>query len=208
MNLLIGGPDTLAVDVVGARVLGYALEEVAHLRQCAEWGLGESDLAAIDVRGVPLSQFTEKLPDTLLRRFHPDVKWVLGRTKACVEGCRGNSECAHELLYNDYHGHGGWTLVCGSGFEESDLDELPGDILVVGPCACGEVGETLRRRYPDRHVYFVPEHNDLASNMHYQTRLMGVSPLSMVPLNPIHSAWLLVIAKLHGLKAQVVPIFG
>ncbi len=208
MNLLIGGPDTLAVDVVGARVLGYALEEVAHLRQCAEWGLGESDLAAIDVRGVPLSRFTEKLPDTLLRRFHPDVKWVLGRAKACIEGCRGNSECAHELLYNDYHGHGGWTLVCGSGFEESDLDELPGDILVVGPCACGEVGETLRLRYPDRHVYFVPEHNNLASNMHYQTRLMGVSPLSMVPLNPIHSAWLLVIAKLHGLKAQVVPIFG
>ncbi len=208
MNLLIGGPDTLAVDVVGARVLGYALEEVAHLRQCAEWGLGESDLAAIDVRGVPLSRFTEKLPDTLLRRFHPDVKWVLGRTKACVEGCWGNSECAHELLYNDYHGHGGWTLVCGSGFEESDLDELPGDILVVGPCACGEVGETLRRRYPDRHIYFVPEHNDLASNMRYQTRLMGVSPLSMVPLNPIHSAWLLVIAKLHGLKAQVMPIFG
>ncbi len=54
----------------------------------------------------------------------------------------------------------------------------------------------------------MPEHNDLASNMRYQTRLMGVSPLSMVPLNPIHSAWLLVIAKLHGLKAQVVPIFG
>jgi len=149
MNLLIGGLDTLAVDVVGARVLGYSLEEVEHLRLCAEWGLGEGDIARIDVRGVPLSRFTERLPHTLLRRFHPDVRWVVGRTKACVEGCRGNSECIQEMLYNDYAppspprqpgGEKGWTLVCGSGFEEADLDGLPGDILVVGPCACEEVG--------------------------------------------------------------------
>jgi uncharacterized protein (DUF362 family) len=36
MNVLIGGPDTLAVDVVGAKVLGYDLLEVEHLRLCAE----------------------------------------------------------------------------------------------------------------------------------------------------------------------------
>ncbi len=69
MNVLIGGPDTLAVDVVGARVLGYGLEEVEHLRLCAEWGLGEGDIARINVQGVPLSRFTERLPHTLLRRF-------------------------------------------------------------------------------------------------------------------------------------------
>jgi uncharacterized protein (DUF362 family) len=152
MDLLIGGSDTVAVDAVGARVLGYRLEEVEHLRLCAEWGLGEGDMARIDVRGVPLSHFTQRLPHTLLRRFPPDVRWVIGRTRACVEGCRGNSECIQEMLYNDYRGRGGWTLVCGSGFEEADLDDLPGDILVVGPCACEEVGEALRQRYPDRRV--------------------------------------------------------
>jgi hypothetical protein len=47
----------------------------------------------------------------------------------------------------------GWTLVCGSGFEEGDgdrehrLDDLPGDILVVGPCACQEVGDRLAGRF-------------------------------------------------------------
>ncbi|HIE38642.1 MAG TPA: DUF362 domain-containing protein [Anaerolineales bacterium] len=47
MNILIGGADTLAVDVVGAKVLGYDLREVEHLRLCAEAGLGEG------ARGTP-----------------------------------------------------------------------------------------------------------------------------------------------------------
>ncbi len=208
MNVLIGGPDTLAVDVVGARVLGYALEEVEHLRLCAEWGLGEGELARIDVRGLGLERFTERLPHTLLRRLHPDVRWVVGRTKACVEGCRGNSEAIQEMLTNDYDGRGGWTLVCGSGFEETDLDDLPGDILVVGSCACAEMGDRLAQRYPDRRIYQVDEHNDLMRNTRYQARLMGVTPVTMVPLNPLVSALTLLQAKLHGLTARVPPLLG
>jgi len=208
MNVLIGGPDTLATDVVGARVLGYSLEEVEHLRLCAEWGLGEGDITRVDVRGVGLSRFTARLPHTLLHRFHPDVRWVVGRTKACVEGCRGNSECIQEMLYNDYGGKGGWTLVCGSGFEEADLDGLPGDILIVGPCACEEVGDALAQRYPDRRVYWVEEHNDLMTNTRYQARLMGVTPVMMVPLNPLVSAFTLLQAKLRGLTARVPPLLG
>jgi len=208
MNVLIGGPDTLAVDVVGARVLGYSLQEVEHLRLCAEWGLGEGDIARMDVRGVELSHFTERLPHTVLGRFHPEVRWVIGHTKACVEGCWGNSQLIQEMLYNDYHGRGGWTLVCGSGFAEADLDGLPGDVLVVGPCACEEVGDLLQRRYPDRRIYRVPEHNDLMSNTRYQARLMGVTPVKMVPLNPLHSAFTLLQAKLRGLTSRVPPLLG
>ena len=208
MGLLIGGADTLAVDVVGARVLGYALEEVEHLRLCAEWGLGEGNLDGIDVRGVPLSHFTERVSHTLLRRFHPEVRWVVGRRKACVEGCRGNSECIQEMLYSDYQGKGDWTLVCGSGFEESDLDGLVGDILVVGPCACEETAGHLRKRYPERKLYLVPEHNDLMANTRYQARLMGVIPVRMVPLNPLVSAVTLLQARLHGLNARVPPLLG
>jgi uncharacterized protein (DUF362 family) len=208
MNVLIGGPDTLAVDAVGARVLGYSVQEVEHLRLCAEWGLGEGDLARIDVRGVLLDRFTERLPHTLLRRFHPEVKWVVGRALACAEGCRGNSECIQEMLYNDYHGKGGWTLVCGSGFEASDLDNLPGDILIIGPCACNEVEEKLRGHYLDRRIYRVPGHNDLMTNTRYQARLMGVTPVRMVPGSPLGAAWILLEAKWHGLNARVPPLLG
>jgi uncharacterized protein (DUF362 family) len=208
MDVLIGGRDTLAVDVVGAHTLGYSLEAVEHLRLCAEWGLGEGDLARIDVRGVGLDRFTERIPHTLLRRFHPDVHWVVGRRRACVEGCRGNSECIQEMLTNDYRGKGGWTLVCGSGFEEADLADLPGDILVVGPCACREVGAKLAQRYPDRRIYQVPEHNDLMTNTRYQARLMGVMPVKMVPGNPLGAALTLLRARLHHLTARVPPLLG
>lgn len=208
LNLLAGGRDTLSVDVVGARLLGYDLEEVEHLRLCAEWGLGEANLARIDVRGLPLSRFTRRLPHAPLGRFHPEVRWVVGRERACVEGCRGNTEMIQQMLYNDYGGHGGWTLVCGSGFEEGDLDGLPGHILVVGPCACDETARALRRRYRDRKRYLVPEHNDLMANIRYQARLMGITPVKMVPLNPLISALTLLQARLHGLTARVLPILG
>jgi len=137
MNILVGGPDTLAVDVVGARVLGYGLDEVEHLRLCAEWDLGEGD-----------------------------------------------------------------------GDREHRLDDLAGDILVVGPCACQEVRDVLAQRYPGRRIYRVAEHNDLMSNTRYQARLMGVTPVNMVPLNPLVSALILLQAKLHGLTARVPPLLG
>jgi len=208
MNVLIGGADTLAVDAVGARVLGYAVDEVEHLRLCSEWGLGEADLDRIDVRGLPLNQFNQRFPYDLLGRFHPDVRWVVGREKACIEGCRGNSECILEMLTNDFAGRGGWTLVCGSGFQDSDFNDLPGDILVVGPCACQQALPVLERRYPGRRIYSVPEHNDLMANTRYQARLMGITPVRMVPLNPVLSALTLLNAKLHGLRARVPPLLG
>jgi hypothetical protein len=99
-------------------------------------------------------------------------------------------------------------LVCGADFDEADLADLPGDILVVGPCACDEVGETLRQRYPDRRVYLVPEHNDLMSNTRYQARLMGITPVRMVPMHPLRAAWTLFQARLCGLKARVPPLLG
>lgn len=208
MGLLLGGQDTVAVDVVGARILGYSLDEVEHLRLCAEWGLGEGDLERITVRGLSLDRFVARVPHALLGRFHPDVRWLVGRQRACVEGCRGNSECIQEFLYNEHGGHGGWTLVCGAGFEPEDLEDLPGDILVVGPCACQEVGDLLRQRYPGRRVYTVPGHNDLMANTRHQARLMGINPLRLLPLPAPLSALILAQARLHGLQVPVPPPWG
>lgn len=208
MNVLVGGGDTVAVDAVAARILGYPVAEIEHLRLCGEWGLGETDLARIETRGVPLSRFARRIPFELLRAFHPDVRWVVGRRHACLEGCRGNSEAVQEMLYADHGGRGGWTLVCGQGFEPADLEGLPGDILVVGPCACGEVAAELRRRYPDRRIFTVPEHNDLMSVTRHQARLAGVSPISMVPANPLVAGLTLLQAHAHGLHARVPPLLG
>jgi len=207
LNILIGGQDTVAVDTVGARVMGYTVEEVEHLRLTAEWGLGEGRLERIEVVG-DLGRFQTRYPYTLLRRFHPDVRIVEGRERACVEGCKGNSEVILEILTNDFSGQGGFTIVFGKGFEDADLEDLPGDIMIVGQCAVSERGAELRRRYPKRRIIEVGAHNDLRGIIAGLNTLMKVKTLDMIPLNPLRSSWLLLQARLHGLNSRVPPMLG
>jgi len=207
LNILIGGQDTVAVDTVGARVLGYTVEEVEHLRLTAEWGLGEGRLERIEVVG-DLGRFHTRYPYTILRRFHPDVRIVEGRERACVEGCKGNSEVILEILTNDYSGQGGFTVVFGKGFQDADLENLEGDILVVGQCAVSERGAELRRRYPKRRIIEVGAHNDLRGIIAGLNTLMKVKTLDMIPLNPLRSSWLLLQARLHGLNSRLPPMLG
>jgi hypothetical protein len=207
LNVLIGGQDTVAVDTVGSKVMGYAIEEVEYLRLAAEWGLGEGRLEHIEVIG-DLSRFQRRYPYALLRRFHPDVRIVEGRERACVEGCKGNTECTLEIFSNDYPSQGGFTVVFGKGFDEADLDDLPGDILVVGECAINDRGADLRRRYPDRRIIEVDAHNNLRGITAGLATLMKIRPLDLVPLNPLRALWILFQAKLHGLNSRMPPLLG
>jgi uncharacterized protein (DUF362 family) len=206
LNVLIGGRDTVAVDAVGARALGYAVEEVEHLRLVTEQDLGEGRLENIDVVG-DLGRFGTRYPFAIQRRFREDVRIVEGRERACVEGCKGNTECVLEILSNDYASHGGFSIVFGRGFD-GDLADLQGDILVVGPCAIRERGEELRRRYAGRRIVEVNAHNDLRGVTTALTSLMGVRPLDMVPLSRWRTLMALAQARLHGLNSRVPPLFG
>jgi uncharacterized protein (DUF362 family) len=207
LNVLIGGQDTVAVDTVGCKVMGYAIEEVEHLRLAAEWGLGEGQLDRIEVIGN-LNRFRKRYPYALLRRFHPDVHIVEGRERACVEGCKGNTECALELLSNDYASQGGFSIVFGRGFDDADLEDLPGDILVVGACAINDRGADLRRRYADRRIIEVDAHNDIRGVTAGLATLMKVKPLDMVPLSPLRSLWIVLQARLHRLNSRMPPLLG
>ena len=208
MNLLIGGRDTLAVDVVAAKILGYRIDEVEHLRLCRLWGLGEGDLGNIEIRGVPLARFKETLPYTLLGRYHPEVQILEGSEKACGEGCKGNSLCILEMLTNDYGGKGGWTLVLGKGHDLAALEKSQGPLLVVGPCAVEELRPWLTERFAERTMYFINACNDLMTNTTYQARLSGVQPIRMTPINPVRAAWLLLLSKLHRSTARIPPLLG
>jgi len=207
LNVLIGGKDTVAVDTVGSRVMGYAIEEVEHLRLAAEWGLGEGRLEHIEVIG-DLSRFQRRYPFTLLRRFPPDVRIIEGKERACVEGCKGNTECTLEILSNDYPSQGGFTIVFGRGFDEADLEDLPGDILVVGACAINDRGADLRRRYPSRRIIEVDAHNDLRGITAGVATLLKIRPVDMVPLNTLRSLWIVLQARLHGLNSRMPPLLG
>jgi uncharacterized protein (DUF362 family) len=53
-GVLLLGADGVAVDATAARVMGFEPDDVLHLRFAGLWGLGVTDKARIDVRGVRL----------------------------------------------------------------------------------------------------------------------------------------------------------
>jgi uncharacterized protein (DUF362 family) len=60
MDLVIAGTDPIAVDVVGAAVMGVPPESVKHIRYAVEKGLGISDLNSIEVVGESIEKVRRK----------------------------------------------------------------------------------------------------------------------------------------------------
>jgi len=69
MNLVIAGTDPVAVDAVGADVMGIPPESVKHLRLAEERGLGTCNLKEITVLGEPIEKVKKKFGTSLLSRF-------------------------------------------------------------------------------------------------------------------------------------------
>jgi len=69
MNLVISGTDPVAVDAVGAAVMGIPPKRVKHLRLAEETGLGTCRLELIDIVGEPLEKVKRKFRIPLLSRF-------------------------------------------------------------------------------------------------------------------------------------------
>lgn len=65
MNLIIAGTDPVAVDTVGAAVMGINPAEVKHLRLAEKKGLGTCHLEKITVLGEPLESVTRKFQRSL-----------------------------------------------------------------------------------------------------------------------------------------------
>ena len=69
MNIVIAGRDPVAVDAVGAAVMGMAPSEVKHLRLTEEKGLGTCDLNQIEVVGEPMEGVKKKFKRSILSSF-------------------------------------------------------------------------------------------------------------------------------------------
>ncbi len=147
-NILVGGTDVLAVDTVGARILGYERNEIKHLTIASEMGLGCGNLEEIEIIGN-LQRFQEIIPYAK-PRIYPlelNIKLVPGRQMACREGCLGQVESMLDMFLFDAKGKGNFSVVAGKGFSEADLNNLIEPIIVVGDCTIKEVGDLLKSKY-------------------------------------------------------------
>lgn len=69
MNLVIAGADPVAVDAVGAEVMGIKSEDVKHLRLAEKKGLGTCHLEEIAILGEPLETVRRKFSRALTARL-------------------------------------------------------------------------------------------------------------------------------------------
>ena len=69
MNLVVAGTDPVAVDAVGAAIMGVQPEDVKHLRLAEKKGLGTCDLNQIKIVGEPLESVRKKFRRSTLSKF-------------------------------------------------------------------------------------------------------------------------------------------
>lgn len=212
-NILIGGRDTVSVDVVGERIFGLTLDDVPHLKIVNERGLGKGDLNKIKVIGKSLDEYKEKYPTDLLQEFPEDVKIIKGKELLCQEGCQNNPLATMQCFWLDYQGKGGFFIVMGKGFDDDLVEQLKNEGytkgLVAGFCAIDEVGEILREEFGKKNVFFSHNCNNLAETINALFKLMDVKALDVFP--PGFSIWKLlyyaIAGILHGSKALIPSIF-
>ena len=206
-NILIGGRDTLSVDVVGARIFGLSLEEVPHLKIASERGLGVADLNKIKVIGKSLSDYKEKYDWNLVQEFPKDVKIIKGKELLCIEGCQNNPLATIQGFAVDFPEKfkGGWFVIMGKGHDADLVEKLKAEGynkgLVAGYCAINEVGEKVRETFGKRKVFFSGDCNNLADTVKAVLKLAGMTVFDLVPIPVEELMPLIEEAKAHGSTA-------
>jgi uncharacterized protein (DUF362 family) len=85
-KFLLAGTDIVAVDAVTASLMGYNPQEIGTIRLGHEAGLGEMNIAKIDICGDDLKNFKMNLeqPEDYLRRAFPNLHV---QAQAACSGC-------------------------------------------------------------------------------------------------------------------------
>ena len=131
LGVLIGSDDTVAADAVGAHVMGVDPREVEHLLLAAEDGWGEIDLERIETIG-DIQPYLRNYTCEMLDVFPPGVKLLKGEERCCPEGCMLNTLAVLQMLYVDFDGGDGFSILMGAGWPPWTLAQVSGKALTVG----------------------------------------------------------------------------
>ncbi len=185
MNLLLAGIDAVAVDTVGAKLIGVEMVEVKYLRLAGEQRLGVSDYSKIEV--IPNPEIIEKnkkefnyLVDNIPIEHADGIQFIEGNEMCCRTGC------GYLKYYLKYITSGRKAKpligIAGKGHDTSVFDKYPGPFLVNGPCPSKELRPYFdERKKTDKKlkVHYVDEHFDIVQIMAGIVKGAGISLLSM-----------------------------
>jgi len=181
-DLLLAGTDAVAVDSIGARLIGLDSREVGHLRIAQERGLGTCFYEKIEV--IPDPALVEKKKKKLNTRIDQvplqaseGVFFIPGKDRCCVAGC-GYIDFWIRYITSSVKSKP-FVAVVGKGHDTAELDKYPGPFFVNGPCPVKELkGYFDQRKIKDRKlkVVYVDDHFDLIRSM------MGVMKAGGIPM--------------------------
>ncbi|MBF0118841.1 MAG: DUF362 domain-containing protein [Desulfobacterales bacterium] len=204
MNVIFGGNDSLAVDIVGAKFLGFDIEEVEHLKLCAQYKIGESNFEKIEIENSFIfKERKQKFSCELLEEFPSDITIIRGKKRCCREGCKRNTEAVLEVFAKDFKGTGGFTILMGKGIDKKEIENIKEKVHIAGDCAISEWYQYLSYKLGKHNITVSTGCNNLAETINSLTKWMNISPLNLVPIGIIESLKLLIIAKFKGTKANI-----
>jgi uncharacterized protein (DUF362 family) len=138
-NTICGGPDPVAVDTVCEALMDwdYPGTNVPSTVLGAAEGLGTNLMDEIELLGVPVDSVKRRFrrQQTALQGQHPNVKVIMGST--CEAGCKAIVRIQLDQLKADGtldRLQRPLTIFTGLQFEPH-LQEIEGDVIVVGDCA-------------------------------------------------------------------------
>lgn len=204
MNLLIGGPDPLATDVVAAALMGFDHEHVEHLKLSAKKGIGIADLNLINIINQSLfEERKKKLTNELLYDLPSNLTILRGKERLCEEGCCLNTIGVVEGLYRNNGGTGGFIILMGKGIDRQEVEKITGRVHIAGGCAVQEHGMALQARLGKDKVTLSPGCNDLTQTIHGLMKQMGVTPGKMAKVSSLRLAYLYLLSRIKGTQANI-----
>ncbi|MHA1276941.1 MAG: DUF362 domain-containing protein [Candidatus Helarchaeota archaeon] len=201
MGLLLAGKDPVAVDTIGAELLG--ISDVKHIRMAAEHGFGCDRLDQIEVlpSRALISQYKKELHcKNIPLKPSPKIRLIKGKEQACRTGCLTLG--LYFIIFTHDSDFGPCIGVIGKGHDTSELDKFDGPFIVNGPCAIAELRAYFeaRKQHEKIKVHYIKEHCDLAE-LAKCVRKVAKIPLSrlsdLTPISTRKLLGLLIISKLH-----------
>ena len=210
MGLLMSGKDPVAIDTVGAKLLGIKIEDVKYLQMAANQGFGSNNLDEINILPSKdlIDQYKLQLHcEGIPLKSSEKVKLIRGQEKVCRTGCL-TLGFYFTLLTHDTD-FGPCIGVIGKGHDTKKLDQYSGPFIVNGPCAVSELKEYFENRVDRKKikVFYINDHCNLSELMIYVRKGCRI-PLShiltLVPVSMFKVILSIIISKLHGVKCQFI----
>ena len=143
MGIILAGRDVVAVDAVASAVMGLDPLEVDTTRLASEYGLGEGDLAAIEVLGESIESVRRPFARPNIEfdpELFPGLRIIAGDY---CRSCQYYTRRGLDKLVKENLLDGSQELTIILGKEPPVPDRLPGNVIMLGDCCLSS--ESIRR---------------------------------------------------------------